>query len=374
MKRFALSVILIALITGCKIRPAPNLMMNGGFDSIAKCPNAISQLRLAAGWRSNGSPDLFCSCSNARSVVYSELSFVGSLAPNSGKCYCGFIVNPRYKEYMTYELPKTLKRRKRYCISFLYARSTFSGMKMDRLGIWVHRSMYTNAARGQPMKRKTASVKLSDSPGTWSSASFTFVCGGGERFITLGSFDEDLSQAEYIPSKKNRKNVRIFNYAKSGYYFIEDVRLVELRKDETCLPVAVPEFPSPLQVPEEEPQVMAADTVILKSFVLHQLNFETARSEILPSSFDELDELAEYLVEQPELNLVIMGHTDDRGDEDSNMKLSEARARAVADYLLSKGVLLQRMKWEGFGESRPLTVNETEEGRSRNRRVEFLFE
>src|SRR4051812_30217086 len=222
MKYILLLPFLFAFTIGCSVSTTHNLITNGGFDQIEKCPTGISQLKLATGWFSSGSPDLFCTCANSKSVIYPKLSFVGSLLPYSGDCYCGFIVNPQYKEYVTYALEKKIRRRKTYCISFLYSRSAFSGMKIGSLGIYLHKEMYSNAKRGQPMYNKTAKVQIADHPGIWSSASFTFVSRGGEKFITIGSFEKDLSKAEYVSSNQNKKNARIFNYGRSGYYFIED--------------------------------------------------------------------------------------------------------------------------------------------------------
>lgn len=345
-----------------------NLIANGGFDSITKCPNRISQVSLAKGWFSSGSADLFCTCTSSRSVVYAGLNFAGSLSPHSGNCYSGFIVNPQYKEYVTYLLPKKLKRRKTYCIRFLYARSIFSGIKVNSLGVYAHKEMHRGAVRGKPIQQKTAATKIEDHPGEWTSVSFTFTCKGGERFISIGSFNNDLEKAEYVFAKKNKKNVPVFNYTSSGYYFIDDIELIQLQTGETCQPI-----PLPVDTVKDTPlEPVEIDTVrATKLFVLQQLNFETNKSDILPSSFDELDELADYLISQPELNLLIMGHTDNQGNEKTNLLLSEARAKAVADYLALKEVVYERITWKGFGSSRPIASNETEEGRSKNRRVEF---
>lgn len=351
-----------------------NLITNGGFDIHIRCPSRISQIALAPGWFSNASPDLFCTCTQSRSAVYAGLSFVGSLLPYGGDCYAGIIVNPRYKEYLTYELPEKIRRRGTYCIRFLYARSVFTGIKVDSLGVHLHKKMYKNAVRGQPMYEKTIALPIVDRPGVWTAVSVTFTCRGGERFITIGSFGNDLDKVEHLSSKKNRKNVRIFNYSRSAYYFIEDVELIYLRNGETCLPLSLPMDTFTVMPVVAEKPVDYADTMSpVKPFVLQQLNFETAKSDILPSSFEELDELAEHLISQPELNLFIMGHTDNRGNEKMNMELSEARAHAVADYLASKGVTRERLTWKGFGRSRPVADNATENGRGRNRRVEFQF-
>jgi OmpA-OmpF porin, OOP family len=361
--------VLLCFYTSCI--STKNLIENGGFDIRAKCPNRISQIKLATGWVGSGSPDLFCTCTQSRSPVYAEFSFVGSLLPHNGDCYSGLIVNPQYKEYLVYELPQKMWRRATYCIRFLYARSEFSGIKVGSLGIYLHKKMHENAARGQPLFKKTATVPVVDHPGVWTAVSFTFTCKGGERFISIGSFDDDL---EKVPSKKNRKNIRIFNYASSGYYFIEDVQLVRLRDGETCLSIPLPEDTSLTLPLTPDPLSEYTDTIVVSQpFVLQQLNFETAKSDILPSSYDELDELVDCLIGQPELNLHIMGHTDNRGNEKTNMKLSEARAQAVADYLVMKGVTRDRLTWKGFGPTQPVADNTTEEGRARNRRVVFQF-
>src|SRR4051812_37799717 len=86
-----------------------NLINNGGFDLHTRCPNRISQLSLASGWRCSGSPDLFCTCTQSRSAVYAGLSFVGSLSPYNGDCYAGIIINSVYKEYITFVLPEKMR-------------------------------------------------------------------------------------------------------------------------------------------------------------------------------------------------------------------------------------------------------------------------
>ena len=76
----------------------------------------------------------------------------------------------------------------------------------------------------------------------------------------------------------------------------------------------------------------------------------------------------------PELRIKINGHTDSIGDDASNLQLSEARAKAVLEYLVQKGIAFERLRSEGFGETRPVADNESEEGRRLNRRTEFEVE
>ena len=73
----------------------------------------------------------------------------------------------------------------------------------------------------------------------------------------------------------------------------------------------------------------------------------------------------------PQMTIEIGGHTDGKGSEAYNQRLSENRAKAVVDYLVSKGVDAKRLKYKGYGKTMPVDTNDTEEGRAKNRRVEF---
>jgi len=84
-----------------------------------------------------------------------------------------------------------------------------------------------------------------------------------------------------------------------------------------------------------------------------------------------LGQVAEILCRYPEYIIIVEGHTDSRGRESYNQWLSERRSRVVADLLVSRGLEPNRIQVIGYGESRPLTANETPEGRQRNRRVEL---
>ncbi|MBP6813177.1 MAG: OmpA family protein, partial [Saprospiraceae bacterium] len=82
--------------------------------------------------------------------------------------------------------------------------------------------------------------------------------------------------------------------------------------------------------------------------------------------------LAQLLLGSPDLKIQINGHTDNVGDDAFNQTLSEARAKSVQDYLLSKNIATARLRFKGFGESKPLESNDTPESRARNRRTEFV--
>jgi outer membrane protein OmpA-like peptidoglycan-associated protein len=108
-----------------------------------------------------------------------------------------------------------------------------------------------------------------------------------------------------------------------------------------------------------------------KPTVLKNVLFETNKSVLLESSFPELDKLTVTLKQNSLTNIEIRGHTDNVGDPASNQLLSEQRAHAVVDYLISKGIDKKRLLYKGLGSKQPVASNKTEEGRKKNRRVEF---
>ena len=131
---------------------------------------------------------------------------------------------------------------------------------------------------------------------------------------------------------------------------------------------------------QPKPQPVIIDTPIVSipvkvgtKVVLHNLFFATNKTQILPESEKALDELYAFLNSHPELVIRITGHTDNVGSDQANIILSEGRANAVRDELIKRGVEVERIEAEGKGEAEPIADNATEEGRAKNRRVEFTI-
>ena len=97
------------------------------------------------------------------------------------------------------------------------------------------------------------------------------------------------------------------------------------------------------------------------------------QSSLNASASSNLDKLALILKDYPDTDIEIQGHTDSKGSDDYNMKLSERRASSVANYLRGRGIASGRIKTKGYGETAPVSSNETESGRAENRRVNFLI-
>ena len=100
--------------------------------------------------------------------------------------------------------------------------------------------------------------------------------------------------------------------------------------------------------------------------------FATGKAEVAPGGQRGVDKLAEFLKKNPKRNVLIEGHTDNTGNEDFNLRLSQQRADAVRDLLVARGIATERVTTKGYGPKYPLVENDTPSGRQQNRRVEVV--
>ena len=150
----------------------------------------------------------------------------------------------------------------------------------------------------------------------------------------------------------------IYNYTAYDAYNCQDTGRVVFLAPE----VIEDEFEEGLQSIEEG-----------ASIVLENIFFEFNKTALLPKSFTELEKIGAFVKENNIQLIEIGGHTDSEGSDSYNQKLSEGRAKSVVDYLTAHGISAERMRAIGYGESKPIDTNRTEEGRAINRRVEFTL-
>jgi len=104
---------------------------------------------------------------------------------------------------------------------------------------------------------------------------------------------------------------------------------------------------------------------------LNNVFFDFDKWDLRPESFIELNRVVKLLNENPAIEIEMSAHTDSRGSDNYNIKLSDNRARSVMEYILAKGIAPHRITSKGYGETQPVATNDTDEGRQLNRRVEF---
>lgn len=174
----------------------------------------------------------------------------------------------------------------------------------------------------------------------WMEVTGTYKAKGGEQYLTIGNF---------LPNSKTRvqtaPGVAAYNAYDYSYYYIDDVEVSLVGKE-----------------------FLKRDTINLDNIV-----FKTNAAELLCGSLETLQKIEQLLTDYPEMVIQIAGHTDNQGSEIKNLKLSTERAKAVADFLGTKGIDKGRIKFVGYGSQRPRATNTTEEGRLKNRRVEMII-
>ena len=106
--------------------------------------------------------------------------------------------------------------------------------------------------------------------------------------------------------------------------------------------------------------------------IVNGIKFDVNKATLKPESMGPINRIYKLMIKQPDLKFSVEGHTDSDGNEASNLKLSKARAKTVMDKLISMGIDKSRLKYTGWGESKPIDNNATPEGKANNRRVEFV--
>ena len=109
-----------------------------------------------------------------------------------------------------------------------------------------------------------------------------------------------------------------------------------------------------------------------RSVVLKNVFFDTDKFDLKPASKTELNKLADLLDANPDIKIEVSGHTDNQGNAAANQTLSENRSKAVYQYLIDHGISGGRLMYKGYGQTKPIATNETDEGRALNRRTEFI--
>lgn len=134
-------------------------------------------------------------------------------------------------------------------------------------------------------------------------------------------------------------------------------------------PPAPPPPPVAAPPPEEPKRVVVKEDRIE---INEKIQFELNSHVIKPESYSLMDEITKVVQDNPAIKkIAIEGHASSDGDDNANLALSDRRAKSVMDYMVKKGVEQNRLQAKGFGETKPIADNGTEEGRVKNRRVEF---
>ena len=333
-----------------------NLVPDGGFEDIHRMQkgknNPVSCTRTWQCPMFIGGGDSYNKKGKGNGSAPSNI--FGRQKPHSGDGYGGICVRKKFIEYLETKLSDTLLKDQEYLVEYYISKAERSIGSVKEFGVLFSDKISMGITGiGIPKQPSIENIKKHGfrKKIKWMKFSAIYKAKGGETVLILGYF--------------NHKNVKRFKgYA---HYYIDDV---------SVLPMASKTFMiSEKNINDTASTIEKSYTLPLfnQSITLKNIFFETNESKLLESSFTELDLLVNQLNQLNQTTIAIGGHTDDTGDEIQNRDLSTAKARAIADYLISEGIDSKRIVYKGYGSSKPIANNNTEEGKQTNRRVEFIL-
>lgn len=375
------SILIILLLSFGMSYSQENLIYNPSFEEYLKCPQKIEPYgymsEVVAWWQpTGGSADYYNKCGSKQCNV--PRNKLGIQMPRTGVGMVGIYTSKTdYREYIQTELKEYLIKGETYRLRFFVSLSEYSTGSVATIGgLFTEdrieedtREMLTNKTTKKHDNGIVESISTFFEPQVvnpfekplldtekWMEIKGDFVAEGGERFLTIGNF--------YPAEQSNIIFLEELTYLLPGaYYYIDDVELICL----TCRDKK-PEIENEIAIVEEESKI---EYEVGQVVVLENIFFEFDKSNLLPQSFVELKNLIDILNQYPNMKIELSGHTDFMGKPKYNQRLSESRAKAVYSYLQNMGIDNKRIKYRGYGATKPIADNETSEGRAKNRRVEF---
>ena len=365
LKRYFICILSAALSGLPLIGFGQNMVPNPGFEDFNACPRHLGNLHQdVAEWTTptSGTTDYFHMCSFHMGTPE---NFNGVQRTVEGEGYAGFYAYAPddYREYLQVRLKSPLTAGAEYRLSFYVSLAERSDYAIRDFGI-----LFSNNPLEIDTKKNISKGKRYDIPGNiyhyletpaadfisdtrdWSRVEVRFEAEGTEEYLILGNFRTNRQTRTSDTGRSSNKG---------AYYYIDKVALLKQKPQ-----LAMAQAPS---------EARAGSYALDSLQVFQSLLFEFDTHSLSRPGREELGELYEFLSQDPDLQLHLAGHTDGKGRADYNQLLSEKRCIAVARYLENLGISSSRIQWLGFGSSRPVASNETEAGRSRNRRVEFLI-
>lgn len=170
----------------------------------------------------------------------------------------------------------------------------------------------------------------------------------------ITTISSNASSGKYLVSLPSGKNYGIVVRAKGYLFHSENV-----------------DIPYSAGYQEVIRDVQLKKLEVGKSIVLNNIFYDFDKSSLRSESRSELERLVALMNENPTLSIELSSHTDNKGTDEYNLKLSQARAQSVVDFLIGKGIRKERLVAKGYGETVPIATNDTDEGRQQNRRTEF---
>jgi outer membrane protein OmpA-like peptidoglycan-associated protein len=367
---------------------AQNLIPNPGFEDHSNGK--------ATHWRQPAPPRFHLEC-------YYKTSF----DPHSGNCHNGLCFHSAdLTEFFHVKLSEPLIKGEKYLVHMYVKKRSGNSADLNAIGFWFSKDdRYAETLYGYISAEPNMKFYFNPRKSIldWTLFKQEYIAEGNEQYLNIGHLQSESVRSEKRLKQTEEEKIRAKLQERMAYEapkkiknskkqkeqdekFRQNIRslqntaaistvtdaIVRLYFDDFCIAKIDDNGVSSCELPlvvEAEPE----NTFSVGKTISLDVKFETAKSELIDSSLDQLYELIEFLDRNPDLNLEIAGHTDNKGEENFNQKLSEDRAASVANFLIEAGIAKDRITYSGFGSKMPLHSNDTEQGRAFNRRVEAVI-
>jgi OmpA-OmpF porin, OOP family len=349
-----------AIIGGCIAitchSSAQNLVPNAGFEnhstllqSFTPCKYTDRFNLLGDDWcnPNTASPDWWGS-ENIDILTSAPNFFALANVPHTGNSSIGITTDAtkstKWYEYVQVKMRKPLEKGHFYKAVLWFSADAGSYRTMPNLGFLFTKDKYTWSATSP--SNASPQVKLNDVTlkyKKWQKLEGVWDADSVVNYLTIGSF-----------IVKNDS----FAIKNEVYTLLDDVTVEEISEE---------------TYENWEPSITDRALSLKDNIKMKNIQFDINSTAILPSSTRSLIAIESLLENNPTLSIEIQGHTDNKNTDTFNIVLSKSRAKAVYDYLISKGVDKNRIGYRGYGETMPLSDNNTKEGRANNRRVSIYI-
>jgi OOP family OmpA-OmpF porin len=330
-----------------------NIVPNGSFENYRR---AKGNIRQAIPWNQIASVDFY--------QRPEDKDTTAEKGAYDGDCYAGLRFQKKYKEFIQVKLAESLHRGSTYEFEMHIRLAYWSNAVLKSFGVLFSKGGYSGQGSAVKANMIDSIAKKNgfNNNFRWIKIHGFYKADGGEKYITIGNF-----------SPVAKKDLQRMNILKTGfkeaYYFVDDISLYR-RKDPEEYVETIIIGPNKQNFEEDSVLKVNSDIKIGDKVALKNISFNPGSYYLTPESYLELNKLVQFLIRQPEIVIQIDGYSDNSGLKHKNQKMSEYRAREVFEYLIKKGVQ-NKMLFKGCGSANPIASNDTDEGRAKNRRVEF---
>lgn len=387
-KKYIIGAILSFAILGTTVaQDNENLVKNGSFEETKGKLKRLKQVDKAEDWFSPTKlkADLFTSRAEGTPIGVPTNAY-GKEDASDGDNYAGITAysyrgkSPR--TYVSKELDMKLEKGVRYCISYDVSLSDLSKYAVNNIGAVLSKKPFEIDGKKDIVlgKKDETIVKVGDNKVFEKRYSWEKMCAeyegvGREAFITIGNFDETTdTKFLKLRKKKDFKGTQV----PIAYYYIDNVKVVIIEEGESCncddvIEAEVPRIiysKANTSIEGFTPEEKVANSTVYFAYL---------KASLLPNTKDDLDILAEVMIENPKMKLTVKGHsTKDEvmasKSKEEHLGLADRRIGNVIEYMKSHGISEDRFERDVKDNDEPADAEGTDVAKAKNRRVEFILQ